>query len=87
MTVMTLMTVIYRGFLDDGERLVSYRRWIFSTFQFSRSSSSCCTDFWDATTGTIVTTFRRSSRPVWRQTRTSSPMPVVWTEKGAADSW
>jgi hypothetical protein len=47
MTLVTLMTVIYRDFLDGGS-FVFYWRWISSTFQFSCSSSTCNTGFWDA---------------------------------------
>jgi hypothetical protein len=87
-TVMTLMTVIYRLTLDSGDYAV-HRRWITSTFQFShfravRVLPACGT----ITCVTTVTHFQRDSRPVvGTDTPASSSMPVVLTEWGSAVCW
>jgi hypothetical protein len=56
MTVMTLMTVICRGFLDGGGGYVFHRRWISSIVQ-SLQSGTCSTGIGVITAVTIVTTF------------------------------
>jgi hypothetical protein len=47
MTVMTLMTLISRRFLDGGGGHILHRRCISWTFQLSHSSGACPTGYWD----------------------------------------
>ena len=58
MTLMTLMTLICKGFLDGGGGYAFHRRWIFSIVQLLQSGT-CSTGFWAVTSVTTVTTLGR----------------------------
>ena len=63
MTVMTLMTMICRGFPDGGSGYLFHRRWISSIVQ-SLQSGTCSTGIGVITAVTSVTTFGGGAGPI-----------------------
>jgi hypothetical protein len=86
MTVMTLMTVICRGFLNGGGGYVFHRRWISSIVQ-SLQSGTCSTGFWG---GNLRHHSHHFGQGVVNLRWVHMPSPVcLWcaSEGGTADIW